>query len=141
MVDLHHHVEIKAPAAIVFDAIATTKGNRGWWTADSNVDNKIGGKAEFGFSNRGMVFHMTIDMRTANKELAMSCSGDHEEWTGTKLIWRSEEKDGFTILHFTHAGWRNATDFCASCNSMWGNLMFRLKAFAETGKPSPQWTE
>jgi hypothetical protein len=29
----------------------------------------------------------------------------------------------------------------AGCNSMWGNLMFRLKAFVETGKPSPQWTK
>jgi hypothetical protein len=33
------------------------------------------------------------------------------------------------------------TDFCASCNSMWGCLMFRLKDYAETGKPAPQWKE
>jgi hypothetical protein len=38
-------------------------------------------------------------------------------------------------------GWREPTDFAASCSSMWGNLMFRLKAYAETGKPNPQWTD
>ena len=29
----------------------------------------------------------------------------------------------------------------SSCNSMRGQLMFRLKAFVETGRANPQWTE
>jgi hypothetical protein len=32
-------------------------------------------------------------------------------------------------------------DFCASCNSMWGQLMYRLKGFVEGNVPGPQWTE
>jgi uncharacterized protein YndB with AHSA1/START domain len=141
MVDLRHSVPINAPAAKVFAAIATSEGNKGWWTTDSVVSETIGGKADFGFSKRATVFHMTIDRRTPNRELIMSCSGDPDEWAGTTLNWRIEERDGETILHFTHAGWRQATDFCASCNSMWGNLIFRLKSYAETGKAAPQWTE
>jgi hypothetical protein len=33
------------------------------------------------------------------------------------------------------------TPFCASCNSMWGQLVFRLKDFVEGRNPRPQWTE
>lgn len=40
-----------------------------------------------------------------------------------------------TTLRFTHSGWKAMTDFCASCNSMWGQLMYRLKGFVEGTKP------
>jgi len=46
-----------------------------------------------------------------------------------------------TTLRFTHGGWKAMTPFYASCNSMWGQLMFRLKGFVEGRNPGPQWTE
>jgi uncharacterized protein YndB with AHSA1/START domain len=141
MVELTHQVPISASAAKVYSAVATTDGNRGWWTADSKVDTKIGGNAAFGFDNRGMVFHMKIEKLTPNQEVVMSCSGDHPEWNGTTLTWRIENDGKQSILRFKHSGWKTMTEFCASCNSMWGNLMFKLKTFVESGKPNPQWTE
>ena len=45
-----------------------------------------------------------------------------------------------TTLRFVHSGWREVTDFCASCNAMWGNLMFRLKDSVEGHGRGPQWT-
>ena len=141
MVDLNHQIPISATAAKVYAAIATTDGNRGWWTADSRVDTRIGGHAEFGFDHRGMVFHMTLDRLTPNREVVMSCRGDHPEWNGTTLTWRIEQDGDGTTLRFTHGGWKAMTPFCASCNSMWGQLMFRLKGFVEGRNPGPQWTE
>jgi uncharacterized protein YndB with AHSA1/START domain len=141
MVDLHHQVPINADPAKVYAAIATSEGNRGWWTADSTVESKVGGKATFGFDKRGTVFHMTVDKLVSGQEIVMSCRGDPEEWNGTTLTWRIEAGANQTVLHFTHSGWKSMTDFCASCNSMWGRLMFRLKDYAETGKPDPQWKE
>jgi len=40
-------------------------------------------------------------------------------------------------VRFTHAGWERATDYCTSCNTTWGELMFRLKVAAEGETPSP----
>jgi hypothetical protein len=116
MTDLHHSVPINTSPTKVFAAIATQTGNQGWWTKDTVMDPKIGGKAEFGFEQRGMVFRTTLE-------------------------WTIEPTPDGSLLHFTHRGWRGLTPFCASCNSMWGNLLFRLKAYAETGKANPQWTE
>jgi hypothetical protein len=38
------------------------------------------------------------------------------------------------VLDFFHAQWRSETPYFTSCNTTWGELMFRLKAAAE-GKP------
>ena len=141
MVSLHHSVPVQANAAAVYAAIATTKGNCGWWTADSKVEDNVGGKAEFGFDKRAMVFRMSVDKLAPGKSLVMSCHGDHPEWNGTTLTWTIEPNGDQTTLRFVHSGWKSVTDFCASCNSMWGNLMFRLKRYAESGKPNPQWNE
>ena len=60
MADLSHQVPIDAPAAKVYAAIATQNGMRNWWTADTQMEETTGGKAEFGFDKRGMVFRMDI---------------------------------------------------------------------------------
>ena len=137
---LHHLVPIKASSDKVYAAIATQAGNRGSWTADSTVDTEVGGMAKFGFDERAMVFRMTIDKLEPKKTVVMSCSGDQPEWTGTTLEWHIEPTPEGSVLTLSHKGWREITPFCAGCNSMWGNLLFRLKRFVETGKPSPQWT-
>jgi uncharacterized protein YndB with AHSA1/START domain len=141
VVDLHHQVPVQASPAKVYAAISTAAGNRGWWTADSTVEQKAGGKAAFGFDKHQMVFHMTVDKLIPNKEVVMSCRGDHPEWAGTILTWKIEQDGDQTSVRFTHSGWKSMTGFCASCNSMWGNLMFRLKRYVESGKADPQWTE
>lgn len=141
MADLKHQIPIDASPAKVYAAIATESGLRSWWTVDTKMNEKVGGKAEFGFDKRGMVFRMKIDDLQPNRSVRMSCSGDHPEWAGTTLEWKIEPASDGAVLNFIHRGWRETTDFCASCNSMWGQLIFRLKAYVETGKANPQWTE
>ena len=141
MVDLHHNVPINAAPEKVFTAIATQEGMRGWWTRDATLDSKVGGKAEFGFDKRGTVFRMTIDELDHNHRVRMTCRGEPAEWAGTTLEWKIHPMPEGSILGFVHSGWRERTDFCSSCNSMWGRLMFRLKDFVETGNANPQWSE
>jgi uncharacterized protein YndB with AHSA1/START domain len=141
MTDLHFNVPINAAPAKIYGAIATESGMQGWWTRDTRMEPKVGGSAEFGFDRRAMVFRMRIDALDPSLKVRMSCAGDHPEWAGTTLEWQIEPAGSGAVLKFDHRGWRDATDFCASCNTMWGNLMFRLKAFVETGRASPQWTE
>jgi uncharacterized protein YndB with AHSA1/START domain len=141
MPDLKHQVPIDASSTTVYAAIATQNGMRNWWTADTNMDEKAGGKAEFGFDKRGVVFRMDIQKLDSGKQVVMHCHGDHPEWAGTTLTWTIDRESGKTILRFNHSGWKEITDFCASCNSMWGNLVYRLKAYVEGRNPGPQWRE
>jgi len=70
-----------------------------------------------------------------------SCQGDHPEWNGTVLTWELSPQNGGTTLRFTQSGWKEISEFCAMCNSTWGELMFRLKHYAEGKNPGPHWTE
>jgi uncharacterized protein YndB with AHSA1/START domain len=139
MAEFKYLVPINATPEKVYAALATTKGLQGWWTADSRADETAGGKAEFGFDRRGMVFRMKIEKLEPSKLVVWRCHGDQAEWNGTTLTWNIAREGDATVLRFTQSGWREITDFCAGCNAMWGHLMFRLKAFAETGKADPQW--
>ena len=58
MPELRHQIPIDAAADKVYAALATQAGLRSWWTADTKADEKVGGKAEFGFDKRGIVFRM-----------------------------------------------------------------------------------
>jgi uncharacterized protein YndB with AHSA1/START domain len=141
MTALKHQVPIDTTPAKVFAALATQAGLRHWWTADVKADEKAGGKAEFGFDERQMVFRMKIEKLEPGKQVVWSCHGDHPEWNGTTLTWNIAHKDGATVLRFTHGGWKSASEYCAMCNSTWGDLMYRLKGYLEGKNPGPQWRE
>ena len=63
-----------------------------------------------------------------------------KEWSGTGLLFDLAEQKGQTLLRFTHAGWQAETDYFISCNTTWGELMFRLKAAAEGKGVGPLFT-
>jgi uncharacterized protein YndB with AHSA1/START domain len=138
MVDLKHQITIAATPAKVYAAVATQAGLRGWWTADTVADEQAGGKAQFGFDKRGMVFRMDIEALEPGKRVAWSCHGDHPEWNGTMLTWTIAPDGDGTVLRFTHK-WKEMTDFCASCNSTWGELIYRLRDYVEGKNPGPHW--
>jgi len=137
MTDLLHQIGIKAPAAAVYDAIVDADGLRGWWTSDSVAVPRVGSVAEFGFGRRSTVFRMRIEELVPARRVVWACLGDPEEWAGTRLTWSlSVDADG-TMLHFVHAGWRATDGMLAPCNSTWGELMHRLRDFAEGRRPGP----
>ena len=141
MAELKHQIPIDAAPEKVYAALVTQDGLRGWWTADTKADEKVGGKAEFGFDKRGIVFRMNIEKLEPGKQVVWSCHGDHPEWNGTRLSWQLTPQDGGTTLRFTQSGWEAITDCCASCNSTWGELMYRLKDYVEGRNPGPHWKE
>jgi uncharacterized protein YndB with AHSA1/START domain len=142
MPDLRFIVPINADPDKIYAAVATQAGMRNWWTADTQMVEAVGGEAEFGFDKRAFIFRMTIEKLDPGRCVIMKCHGDNPEWNGTTLRWDiASNQDGGGTLRFVHAGWREVTDFCSSCNAMWGNLMFRLKDSLEGKGRGPQWKE
>lgn len=141
MADMHHAVQIDASPDKVYQAIATDARLRSWWTADSKTDANAGGKAEFGFDDRGTVFRMRIEELRPGARVVWSCLGDPDDWKGTRLTWEMSAGDGGTMLRFTHGNWRSTDDYFGTCNSTWGELMYRLKDYVEGKRPGPRWTK
>ncbi len=137
MANMRHEVEIDAPPEKVFEAITTQTGLRGWWTADSMAEPRVGSVAVFGFYNRRLLFRMRIEKLTPGKKVVWTCLGENDEWKGTRLIWQISQKEGTTVLRFVHGDWRSTSGYFAYCNSTWGMLMYRLKDYAEGTAPGP----
>jgi uncharacterized protein YndB with AHSA1/START domain len=137
---LMHQVEIQAPPDKVYRAVATEDGVRSFWTRDADVPSEVGGRARFGFATAPMDLELRVDELEPGSRVVWSCVGDWAYWKGTTMTWEIEPSDGGgSRLMFRHDRWPEdhpEGDF-ASVNFVWGQVVGRLKAYAETGQPQP----
>ena len=139
MAKMYHGIEIEASPEKVYDALTTQKGLRGWWTLDSLIaePSEEGGTAEFGFERRAVVFKMRIDELAPGELVSWKCVGGPKEWKGTRLRWEIAKSKNGSVLEFTHSKWKSVDEYFRMCNSTWGELMYRFKAYVEKGLAEP----
>jgi uncharacterized protein YndB with AHSA1/START domain len=135
---LMHMVVIDSDTRKVYEALSTSKGLAGFWTADSQVEPKTGTIARFGFG--GPLLEMTVEELTPGKRVRWSTHTGFDAWKGTNVTWEIKPaKDGGNEVWFSHEGWPEqlpAKDL-ASVNYTWGRVVGRLKEYVESGKPVP----
>jgi uncharacterized protein YndB with AHSA1/START domain len=136
MEHIKHQLLIKAPPEVVYKAVTTQNGLKGWWTSDVNAVPEEGSIAKFGFNEE---YHneMEITALEPNKLVTWNCVDGDNEWLQTNICFDLENVNGNTRLRFAHSNWREATEFFASCNYNWGWYMTSLKEYCETGKGRP----
>jgi uncharacterized protein YndB with AHSA1/START domain len=130
MADIRHALEISAPPDAVYPLVSTAAGLAQWWAADVNERED---EVELGFFNRGTVYRLKAMVELPPSRFEWLCLTG-QEWSGTRLLFHLLPAGDGTVLRFTHAEWQSETDYFVSCTTVWGELMFRLKAAAE-GKP------
>ena len=136
MVDIRQMLLIDAPADTVYRAITEQEGLAGWWTVQALAKPEVGSTADFKFGDR---YHTAMRVRGLEppRRVQWECvEGDHE-WVGTTIVFDLERKGDQTLLRFVHGGWREVTDFYASCNYNWGYYLASLKSYCETGAGTP----
>lgn len=139
MPDLKHRILINASPQRVYQAVTTPEGLSGWWTEDAEQHEE--GILLLGFYDRTTVYKMHIDNLEPARSVQWTCETG-QEWEGTRLCFELEPAaNDSTILTFTHANWRVPSSFFYECNSTWGELMYRLKAYAEGNEPGPHFTK
>ena len=130
-----HRIRIHAAPDQVFKALSTKDGLQGWFTA--KVDGNVGeghdvrmhfeGKESFGW-------HFA---QVTSDRVRWNCTEGPGSARGTTATYLLKAEGRDTILECDHDGWPEGHEALATCNTLWGTLMDRLKAFAETGKPKP----
>ena len=127
MADIQHAIQIAAAPETIYPLIATAGGFGQWWATD--ITESAGG-VELGFFNRATVYRLRLVADQPPMHADWVCeTGD--EWNGTHVAFRLGGRASGTQVRFTHGGWRAETDYFTSCNTTWGELMYRLKAAAE----------
>jgi len=136
MAYLKHYLLIKSSPEKVYKALTSTEGLRGWWTLEAITDGRGDGTAEFKFDVQYHIKMKIINL-VQDKIVVWECIKGDREWIGTTFLFDLEEKEGDTILKFTHDNWKEETDFFASCNYHWGYYLRSVKLYCETGSGTP----
>jgi uncharacterized protein YndB with AHSA1/START domain len=138
MPDIRHRVVISAPLNDVYEAVATTEGISQWWTRDGvRGDSSEGSKVEFYFGSPEPAAIMEVTELNPEGHVSWNCVEGADEWVGTKLAFDLTAKDDETVVMFSHADWRDPSEFMAHCSARWAYFLFSMKSLLETGKGTP----
>lgn len=144
MMDIVHRVGIKAPAAQVYDALATIDGLAGWWTRHTSGSSTVGGQVHFRFHTAAGDeiggFGMDVLELTPGETVRWRVKDGPSEWVGTDIEFQLVPQDDFTIVMFGHRRWREPGEFMAHCSTKWATFLLSLRDLVETGagRPAPQ---
>lgn len=134
MPSIKHAIAIDAAADKVFPLIASGEGFGLWWAED--VTQVSPDAVELGFFHRQTIYRLQRVRAAAPTEVEWLVTSG-KEWKDTRILFHLTTTKTGAQLRFTHADWRNETDYFVSCNTTWGELMYRLKAAAEGKTPGP----
>ena len=134
MPSIKHSIAIDAPPDKIFPLISSGSGFAQWWAAD--ITQVSPESVELGFFHRQTIYRLQLIRAAAPTDVEWLCTSG-KEWKDTRILFRLTPTETGSQLQFSHADWRNETDYFVSCNTTWGELMFRLKAAAEGKSPGP----
>jgi uncharacterized protein YndB with AHSA1/START domain len=137
MPDILHRIGVRTTdPSKVYAALTTVEGLAGWWTQETTGSGDPGGKLEFRFSGRGGA-DLEVTAAVPSSHVAWRVVGGPPEWIGTTIDWTIRQDDGWTIVLFSHAGWREPVEFMHHCSTRWGSFLLGLKSLIETGHAAP----
>jgi uncharacterized protein YndB with AHSA1/START domain len=138
MPDIRHRVVISAPLERVYEVVATKEGISQWWTRDGvRGDSSEGSKIEFYFGSPDPSAVMEVTRLDLDRHVSWHCVKGADEWVGTKIAFDLTQKDGETVVMFSHADWRDPSEFMAHCSARWAYFLLSMKSLVETGKGTP----
>ncbi|TSD47177.1 SRPBCC domain-containing protein [Rhodococcus sp. KBS0724] len=136
MVDILHRVAIKSSSIDdVHAALTTIEGLAGWWATDTHGDPNIGGTLQFRFGAGG--FDMKVLELAPAKRVVWEVIDGPEEWIGTRVVWDLQRDGDYTVVLFTHEGWKEPVEFMHHCSTKWALFLMSLKSMVETGTGAP----
>ena len=137
MADILHRIGVLTDSPEkVYDALTTVDGLAGWWTTDTTGDAEPGGVIKFQFPPVGG-FDMEVLESAPGKRVTWRVVDGPAEWIGTTVDWELRQDGEYTIVLFTHAGWREPVEFMHHCSTKWAVFLLSLKSLIETGKGAP----
>jgi uncharacterized protein YndB with AHSA1/START domain len=137
MVDILHRIGTTTSSPDdVYAALTTIEGLASWWTEDTKGDESVDGVIEFRFGEAGGFDMKVLETRPAELVRWEVVDGP-EEWIGTQVRFELKQENDWTIVLFSHAGWKEPVEFMHHCSTRWATFLMSLKKLVETGKGEP----
>ena len=132
-----HRIRVHATPERVYQALTSKDGLKAWFTPHVDGDVQEGSEAKMFFSGKEP-FRWKFSQFKPQTHVHWDCLEGPGAAAGTSVTYILRgENNGQTVIECDHDGWPENHEALATCNTLWGVLMDRLKAFAESGKPNP----
>jgi len=136
---------LSASPETVYQALATQRGLRGWWTEDCDAGAEVGQRASFRFGRHHKA--MRIEALVPGREVRWHCVEAHlevpglarpDEWVGTQIVFNlSAHGAAGTALDFEHIGLTPELGCYGLCQEGWQQYLASLQVLVETGRGAP----
>src|SRR5262245_38960445 len=136
MADILHDFPIRAPASQVFRAVPTPAGLDAWWTIRSKGRAERGAEFELWFGSE-YDWRAVVESCEMDKSFELRMTRAMEDWMGTRVGFRLEEKGGVTQVRFRHLGWPEANEHYRVSCVCWAMYLRLLRRYVETGEIVP----
>lgn len=138
MADVLFSFDVDAPTETVLDALKTTSGIQGFWTTRAEVPADVGATLKLGFAVAPAPFDLRLE-QSDERSVTWRTVTFPPHWVGTSVRFDVQPRDGGSTVRFRHADF-TADDDAGHAAYTWGQIMTRLKEYAETGAPNPVFT-
>ena len=138
MTDVLFRFDVDASPQTVLDAVKTTEGIRGFWTARAEVPADVGETLKLEFAQAPVPFDLRLE-QSDERTVAWRTETFPPHWVGTTVRWNVEPRDDGSTVQFRHAGFDDE-DEAGRVGYTWGQIMVALKRYAETGRRDPVFT-
>lgn len=117
-------ISTSQPPEAVFDAVLDV---RGWWSQNITGDTAKLGDV-FHFSDQGITSSSFRLAEAVPSERViwhidhahLAFVADHDEWTGTRIVFNIKSTEDGTTLTFTHEGLVQTVECFEACSRGWG---------------------
>ena len=128
-----HDFHIRAAAAKVFDAVAAPIGLDSWWTKGSSGFPCEGNEYKLWFGPE-YDWLAVVSICDPSREFELTITRARADWTGTRVGFILEERNGTTRVQFRHAGWPDENAHFRTSSFRWATYLRLLKRYVETGE-------
>ena len=136
MADIIHQVGIKASPEKIYELLTTNSGLSKWWTNHVSGSGDVGSVIEFRFNGGGPDF--MVSQLVPNEVVGWKHTGSMPEaWMGTEILFQIRQEGDQSFVRFTHANWKEPTNFMGHCSTKWAVFLLSLKDALETGIGRP----
>lgn len=138
MTDVVFRFDIDAPPQTVLQALKTSDGIKGFWTSNANVPAEVGRMLELGFAVAPAPFDLRLE-QSDERTVVWRTETFPPHWVGTTIRWDVESGENGSTVAFRHSGLDDEQE-AGRVAYTWGQIMVRLKEYAETGSVNPVFT-
>jgi uncharacterized protein YndB with AHSA1/START domain len=135
---MRYQLDVAADLATVRRALTTTAGIEGWWTDAARVPEDVGGHLELDIPGVPQPFDLELAEAT-DQRVVWRAGSFPPFWEGTSVRWEiapNPEGEGTRVV-MSHAGWEPDHPIVGVVTLGWGEILPRLRRFAESGDPDP----